>query len=354
MAKSSAPDTAQEFKRIRSEILSGDIKPVYLLFGKEHYYIDELCKLLMENVIPEEERDFGQLVFYGADTTAEQVVSAARQYPMMISRQLVVLKEAQMMRKVEDIGVYFEGVMPTTVLVICYKTVNDISKSGKSIDKRTAFYKQALKTGVVFESNQVPDYKMARAIESFVAEKGLSINPDAAALLAEATGVYMDKVALEIEKLLKILPEGSGRITAKDIEENVGVSRDYSAFELSKALSNKDSAKVFRIVKFLSDSSKRFPLVVTMAALSSHFIKLLRLHALLQSGVQHREALAQLGINPFFAQEYETALRNYPLKSTIKVIALLKDYDQRSKSSRRGEATDGDLLTELVSKILAC
>ena len=354
MAKGSTTDTVQEFKRIRNEILQGDIKPFYLLFGKEHYYIEELCRLLLEKTVPEEERDFGQLVFYGADTTAEQVVSAARQYPMMVSRQIVVLKEAQMMRRVEDIGVYFEGVMPTTVLVVCYKTVNDISKSGKNIDKRTAFYKQALKTGVVFESNQVQDYKMAKAIEGFAAEKGLSIDPDAAELLAEATGVNMEKVALEIGKLLKLLPEGSVRITAKDIEENVGMSRDYSAFELSKALSYKNPEKVFRIVKFLSESSKRFPLVVTMAALSSHFMKLLRFHALLQSGVQRREVLAQLGINPYFAGEYDTALRNYPLKSTIKVIALLKDYDQRSKSNRRGEASDGDLLTELVSKILAC
>ena len=161
MAKTTT-DTVQEYKALREEILAGDIKPFYLLFGKEHYYIDELCRLLMEKVIPPEERDFGQIVYFGADVTANQVVSTARQFPMMIARQLVVVKEAQMMKKVEDIAVYFEGIMPTTVLVVCYKTNNDPTKTGKNIDKRSVFYKQAKKFGVAFESNPIPDYKIGR------------------------------------------------------------------------------------------------------------------------------------------------------------------------------------------------
>ena len=140
MAKTTT-DPVQEYKALRDEILRGDIKPFYLLFGKEHYYIDELCRLLMEQVVPAEERDFGQIVYFGADVTANQVVSTARQFPMMVSRQLVVVKEAQMMKKVEDITVYFEGIMPTTVLVVCYKTNNDPTKSGRNIDKRSTFYK---------------------------------------------------------------------------------------------------------------------------------------------------------------------------------------------------------------------
>ena len=352
MAKTTT-DTVQEYKALREEILRGDIKPFYLLFGKEHYYIDELCKLLMEKVVPPEERDFGQLVYFGADVTANQVVSAARQYPMMIARQIVVVKEAQMMKKVEDIGVYFEGIQPTTVLVICYKTNNDPTKSGKNIDKRSSFYKQAKKAGVVFESDPIPDYRIARWIDAYVAEQGMRIDPDAAALLAESAGTDLQKLALTVDKLRKLLPEDRNRIGIADIEENVGMSRDYSAFELTKALSLKDASKAFRIVQFFADSPKRFPIQMTMAALSNHFIRLLRFHALLQSGLARNEILAQLGVNPYFAGEYEKALRNYPVKKVMKVIALLKDYDQRSKSNTRGEASDGDLLKELTAKILA-
>lgn len=352
MAKN-ATDTDSEYRAIRGDIERGDIKPVYLLFGKEHYYIDELCKLLMEKVIPPEERDFGQIVYFGADVSANQVVSTARQYPMMVSRQLVVVKEAQMMKKVEDIGVYFEGIMPTTVLVICYKTNNDPTKSGRNIDKRSTFYKEAKKIGVAFESAQIPDYKVARWIDNYVAQQGLRIDPDASALLAESAGSDLQKITLSLDKLRKLLPESNKLITARDIEENVGMSRDYSVFELTKALSQKDAAKCYRIVGFFADSPKRFPIQMTIAALSAHFIKILRFEALLQAGNQKSEVLAQLGINPYFAREYDDALRNYPVKKAMRAIALLKEFDYRSKSNTRGEATDGDLLKELTARLLA-
>ena len=351
MAKATS-DTVQEYKALRQEILGGDIKPFYLLFGKEHYYIDELCRLLMDTVVPPEERDFGQIVYFGADVTANQVVSTARQFPMMVSRQLVVVKEAQMMKKVEDIAVYFEGIMPTTVLVICYKTNNDPTKSGKNIDKRSAFYKQARKLGVAFESNPIPDYKISRWIDSYVGETGKRIAPDASALLAESTGTDLQKLSLTIDKLCKLLPEDRTLISVQDIEENVGMSRDYSVFELTKALSMKDAAKAFRIVHFFGEAPRRFPIQLTLSAISSHFIRLLRYHALLQAGNSRNDILAQLGINPYFGGEYDAAVRNYPARKTMRIIGALKEYDQRSKSNTRGEASDGDLLKELTAKIL--
>ena len=206
---------------------------------------------------------------------------------------------------------------------------------------------------MAFESNPIPDYKMARWIDGYLAEIGLTIAPDAAALLAESAGTDLQKITLSIDKLRKLLPEDRKRITVQDIEENVGMSRDYSVFELTKALSMKDAPKAFRIVRFFGEASKRFPLPMTMAALTGHFIRLLRFHALLQDGKSRSEILSQLGINPYFAGEYDAALRNYPARKTMRVIALLKEYDRRSKSNARGEASDGDLLKELTAKILA-
>jgi len=352
MAKTTT-DSAQEFKAIKASIEAGDIKPVYVLFGKEHYYIDELCSLLIDTVVPPQEKDFGQIVMYGADVTSNQVVSTARQFPMMVSRQIVVVKEAQMMKKVEDIGVYFDGIMPTTVLVICYKTSIDPTKQSKSLDKRSILYKQAQKIGVVFESNQVQDYKMPKAIENFIADKGLTITPDGAALLAEFAGTELQKIALEVDKLMKVLPSGVTRITAEDVEKNVGMSRDYSTYELARALSEKERVKCFRIAHFYAQSPKRYPLVLTIASLSTHFIKLLRYGALLQSGIPKSEVLAQMGINPYFSREYDSAMRNYGVKRIMQVISILKEYDVRSKSSGRGSAEDGDLLLEIIAKILA-
>ncbi len=352
MAKQSI-DTTAKFRALREEILAGELKPFYLLFGKEHYYIDELCRLIMEKALPPEERDFGQIVYFGSDVKAAQVVATARQFPMMVSRQLVVVKEAQLMDGLEDIGIYLDAMMPTTILVICFKTNNDPTRKGKSVDKRTSFYKKACSAGVVFESEQLPDYKMARWIEEYFPTRGLKISPDAAALLAEYAGVDIAKIVMETDKLLKVLPPDTPLVTSADIAANVGMSRDYSAFELTKALSLKDIPKCYRIVHFFAESEKRYPLVMIMAALSSHFLRILRYHALQQAGVPRSEILSQLGINPYFGAEYDQAVRNYPLRKTMKVISLLREYDRRSKSNARGSASDGDLLGELISKILA-
>jgi DNA polymerase-3 subunit delta len=173
----------------------------------------------------------------------------------------------------------------------------------------------------------------------------------AAKLMVEFAGTDISKLVLELDKLIKLLPEGNRSVTVATVEENVGISRDYSVFELTKALSIKDMRKAFRIVHFFSESGNRYPLQMILAALSSHFIRILRYHALLKEGTPRNTILSQLGIHPYFGSEYDTAISHYPVKKTMKVIALLKDYDQKSKSNARGNATDGELLQELVLKI---
>lgn len=345
-------DTVQQYASIEADILAGRFSPYYLIFGKEHFYIDRLCSLLMDKALPPEERDFGQLVFYGADADAAQVVSAARQYPMMVSRQVVVVKEAQMMRKIEQLADYYPNIMPSTILIVCYKTPNEAG-STKNIDKRTKFYKDASKVGVVFESDPVPEGRIPLWIEKYVSSKGMEITPDASMMMAEACGTDLSKIALEVDKLSRLFAQDTGkRITADIVEENVGISRDYSVFELTKALSAKDTATVYRIAVFFGQSPKRFPIQMTMGALSSHFIKLMRYHAAVADRAPRAEIASAVGINPYFLGEYETAARNYPLKKCMKVIATLREYDYRSKSNARGSADDGELLLELVSRIL--
>ncbi|MBQ7222688.1 MAG: DNA polymerase III subunit delta [Bacteroidales bacterium] len=349
MAKQGA-DNELMYERVCSDISSGNIKPFYLLFGKEHYYIDKVCDLLIDKVLTEEERAFGQIVYYGADVTAEQVVSTARQFPMMVSRQLVVVKEAQMMKKVEDIYDYFSHLMPTTVLVICYKTPTDPMVT-KNIDKRTKFYKEAGGIGEVLEFVPTPEYNMPLRIEKFVSRKGYRIEPDAAALFAEFCGTELNKVESELEKISKNLPAGS-LITASVIEENVGLMRDYSVFELTKALTAKDAATVYKITSFFSQAQKRYPMQFLASSIASQFIRLLKYHAAVQQKMDRTEISAYLGLSPYFLREYENGARNYNLQKTMKVISILKEYDYRSKSNLRGSADDGELHYELVSKIL--
>ena len=346
-------ETSALATQLEADIKGGDIKPFYLLFGKEHFYIDRICNLLMETVLPEGERDFGQMVYYGADTSAEEIVSHARQFPMMVSRQLIVVKEAQAMKNVEKIESYFDHLMPTTVLVICYKTPTDPTSS-KNIDKRTKFYKRAAEVGVVMECEQVKDWKIVGWIENFARSQGLRMEEGAASMLAEACGVDLTKIAGSIDKLQKV-PGCGDYLTCALIEENIGMSREFSAFELAAALCEKNAAKAYKIAMYFGENSKRYPIQLVVASLANQYLKLLRYHACLNDRMDETQIASTIGLNPFIMKrDYTRYARKYPLKSCMKAVAILKEFDYRGKSNARGEATDADMLSELVSRLLAC
>ncbi|MCI2082422.1 MAG: DNA polymerase III subunit delta [Bacteroidales bacterium] len=336
--------TQEQFDSLMKDVDEGRFACFYLLMGEEPYYIDSLSNAIAEKAVTAEMRDFNRIVIFGQDADADKIIGTARQFPMIGDRLVVIVREAQMMSGIEKLAAYLISPMPSTVLVICYK--------GKSIDKRTSFYKQASKSGVVMESMKVPDYKTAGWIENYVWKRKISIDPEAAALMAECTGTDLQKITLEVDKLLKMLPEGTVSISVKDVEDNVGISREYSVFELSKAFSYRDSDRVYRIALNFADSPKQHPIQLTIGMLASTFLKVLRYHSLKMKGAGKSDISSTLGINPYFLGEYEAAAKNYPLKKTMEILNILKDYDHKSKSNMRGEANDGDLLVEMASRIL--
>lgn len=343
MAKETA-GTSDSAYRIIKDINEGIFAPVYLLEGEEPYYVDLVADAIVANALGDDERDFNQLIVYGADTTVEDVIGNARRYPMFAERSLVVVKEAQALKNIDALSVYTDAPLDSTVLVLVYR--------GK-FDKRKALYKSISKNGIVLESNPVRDYEMARWITDYYAARGLGIEPDAAALLAESVGTDLHRVAVETEKLLKNKPEGSSSVTVADIEANVGISREFSVFELTRQLSYRQADKALRTAAYMGSSAK-FAMAPTVAALFNHFDRILKYEALLlrTPNPSPDEKKAALGVNPFFFREYDTAVKNYPLKRCMAIIALLRDYDFKGKGGDAGEATAPELLTELITRIL--
>ena len=332
-------------REIVSDVRKGIFSPVYLLMGDEPYYVDMVCDAIMEHCLDESERDFNQTVCYGADVTADAVITAARRYPMFAERQLVVVKEAQMMKSLEELAVYCQQPLESTVLVL--------SMHGASADKRKSLYKTVSKMGVVVESQALKDYEVPRWIPMYYKTKGLRIAPDASALLAEHAGTDLNKIAIETEKMLKNLPEGTVEVTASDIEKNVGISRQYNIFELTRELSMKNTAKALRIASYIGASAK-FAMPMAVSALYTHFYRILKYEALLMQNPRPGNDMKAkvLGVNPYFVSEYDTAVRNYPLKKCMAVIAMLRDYDFKGKGGDVGEATPAELMVELTAKIL--
>lgn len=332
-------------RQIINDVKNGNFVPVYLLMGTEPYYPDLVCDEIMKYALTDSERDFNQTVFYGLDTDAGTVASECRSYPMMAERRLVVLKEAQSMKTLEDLATYASDPMESTVLVILMH--------GASADKRRALYKNVQKKGVVLVSDALRDYEMPQWITSFYKSRGLDIEPAAAALLAEYAGTDMSRIMLETEKMQKNLPEGTVRVNAADIEKNVGISRQFSIFELTKALSYMKAEKALKIAAYIGNGPK-FMLLLATAPLYTHFYRILKYEAaLLKNPAMSKADRAKLlGINPYFMEEYDVAARNYPIRRCMKVISLLEEYDFKGKGGGSGEASQGDLLMELVSKIL--
>jgi DNA polymerase-3 subunit delta len=330
-----------EVVKIVNDIKAGNIKPIYFLMGEEPYYIDKLSEYIEKNVLSEEEKGFNQTVLYGRDVSIEDVVSTAKRYPMMAERQVVIVKEAQdLSRTIDKIESYVEHPMPTTVLVFCYKY--------KTLDKRKKVTKLLAKNGVVYESKKLYENQVGDWIKRVLSGKKYTIEPKASAMLVEFLGTDLNKINNELEKLQIILPAGS-TISAKDIEENIGFSKDYNVFELRKAIGERDQLKAYKIADNFAQNPKDNPLVMTTGLVFGFFIQLLKYHGLKDKNPKNVASV--LGVNPFFLKDYDVAIKNYPMKKVSQIIASLRDTDVKSKGVGANSLSQADLLREMLYKI---
>ncbi|MDA9885684.1 DNA polymerase III subunit delta [bacterium] len=331
-----------EVKQLVSEIKNGNLKPIYFLMGEEPYYIDKISEFIENNILDEAEKGFNQMVLYGRDVTIDDIISNSKRFPMMADYQVVIVKEAQdLSRTIEKLVRYAENPQPTTILVINFKY--------KKLDKRKALYKTLTKTGFVFESKKLYENQVAEWIRRILAGQNYNISPKASQMLVEFLGTDLSKIDNELNKLKIVLPEGT-QITPEHIEENIGISKDFNNFELRKAVGDKDIVKAHRIAKYFADNPKDNPMVVTISLLFSFFSQLLHLHGM--NNKTPRSVASALRINPYFVNEYLTAARNYPMKKVSTVIALLRDFDVKGKGVGASAVPQGDLLKELLVRIL--
>lgn len=332
----------EEVKRIVSDINKGHISPIYLLTGEEPYYIDRIAEYIEQNVLSEEERGFNQMVLYGKEVSVDDIVSNAKRYPMMAERQVVIVKEAQhLARTIENLNPYAENPQPTTVLVLCYKY--------NKFDKRKKVYKSIKKNGVCFESKKLYENQVSDWIRRVLQGKGYRISHKAAILLTEFLGTDLSKINNELEKLQLILPKEK-EITPVDIEEHIGISKDYNNFELKKAIGERNVLKATRILNYFANNPKDNPFVVTVTLLNTFFTQLLKYHGMQDHNP--KSVAKALGINPYFVNEYQVAARNYPMKRVSEIVSSLRELDLKGKGVGASNVPQGDLLKELLVKIL--
>nr|WP_298993539.1 DNA polymerase III subunit delta [uncultured Polaribacter sp.] len=330
-----------EINAIVADIKKGNTKPIYFLMGEEPYYIDQISDFIEDNVLDETEKGFNLQVMYGRDVAIDDIISAAKRYPMMSEKQVLIVKEAQdLSRSIEKLVSYAENVQPTTVLVFNYKY--------KKLDKRKKLYKAIDKVGVLFDSKKLYDNQVADWIRRVLSGKNYKIEPKAAQMLVEFLGTDLSKIANELKKLMLILPKET-IITDHHIEENIGISKDFNNFELLKAIGSVNVVKANRIINYFVENPKNNPTVMTISLLNNFFTKLLLFHGLQDKSKS--SVSKSLGVGFYFVDDYFLAAKNYTMRKVAKVIGYLRDADVKSKGVGASQ-TQEDILKELIFKIL--
>lgn len=329
------------FESILSDLSAKKYAPVYFLTGDEDFFIDKISDFISQNVLIEEEKDFNQHVFYGKETTVDDVISAAKQFPLMGERVVVIVKEAQNLLKISQLEQYIKQPMSSTILVICYKN--------KRLDKRQSFSKSVIKNTVFFESKKLYDNQLPDWVVGYLSKKNYTIDIKAAFLLVEYLGNSLNKITNELSKLMIITPQNT-TISAEIIEQNIGISKDFNNFELTNCLAKKDTLNANRIALYFAKNPKSNPLIVTLATLFNYFQKVLIYHTLNDKS-QHNVAKC-LKINPYFIKDYQQGAKNYGKRKCMNILSLIREYDLKCKGVDNHSVNDGELLKELLFKIL--
>ena len=328
---------------ILKELRAKQYRPVYYLMGEEPYYIDLIADYITDNILTETEKEFNLTVVYGADVDIATVINAAKRYPMMSEHQVVVVKEAQNIRNMEELSYYLQKPLLSTILVICHKH--------GVLDRRKKLAAEIEKTGVLFESKKVKDAQLPAFITSYMKRKGIDVEPKATAMLADFVGADLSRLTGELEKLIITLPKGHTRGTPEQIEKNIGISKDYNNFELRSALVEKDVLKANKIIKYFEENPKTNPIQMTLSLLFGFFSNLMLAYYAPEKSEQGIANM--LGLRtPWQAKDYLAAMRRYNGVKTMQIIGEIRYADAKSKGVGNPSLSDGDILRELVFKIL--
>ena len=331
------------YEEIARDLKNRIYKPVYYLMGEESYYIDRISEYIAQTVLNENEKEFNQTILYGADTDIATIINAAKRYPMMSKYQVVIVKEAQGVKNIDELSYYLQKPLESTILVLCHKH--------GVLDRRKKLAAEIEKVGVLFESKKIKDAQLTGFITSYLKRKSIEIEPKASEMMAEFVGTDLSRMAGELEKLIITLPKGQKRITPEQIEQNIGISKDYNNYELRNALIIKDVFKANQIIKYFEENPKTNPLQMTLSVLFNLFSNLMLAYYAPEKSEQG--IAAQLGLkSPWQSKDYLAAMRKYSGVKVMQIIGEIRYCDAKSKGVGNSSLGDGELLRELVYKIL--
>ncbi|MGM9714024.1 MAG: DNA polymerase III subunit delta [Prevotella sp.] len=332
------------YDSIMKELRAGNYRPVYLLAGEEPYYIDKIADYIAENVLKPDQRDFNQTILYGLDTTPSQVMDSAHAAPVMAGHQVIIVREAQLMRGIEQMEKYLRRPIPSTILVLCYKKEPPKSRKGWAAE--------ADKNGIFFESRKLRESNLAPFVVGYLKQKGVDIDPKASAMICDSIGADLSRIVTELDKLLLSMPERERRIVPEFVEQQIGISKDYNVFELRDAIVRKDVMKANRIAKYFDSNPKAANLHMIVPQLFSFFQNMM-IAWYCPHRTDERELSQWLDLRGVWqAREYIAAMSRYNAVKVMHIIRKLRTVAAKSNGLDSRNATEGELLQELIYFIL--
>lgn len=336
--------TTQSFDAIMRELKVGHFLPVYVLMGDESYYIDQISDYIQNHVLKPDQQAFDQIVVYGLDTNAAQLTDLAMQYPMTAPVRVIIVKEAQGMKSIEKLEKYVKNPQPKTILVICYKN--------GTINRRTKFMSGVEKVGLVFESKKLREWQLPGYVQSYLSKRKVAIDEKSANMIAESIGADLSRLHSELDKLLISLPEDIRCVSPEMVERNIGVSKDFNAFELRSAIVNKDVFKANQIIKYF-DNNPKAGSVYSFLPLLFNFFQNLMLAYYAPNRVDKQSVANYIELKSLWGvTDYMTGMRNYSGRKTLQILDKIRETDTKSKGLDNPNTSTGDLMKELIFYIL--
>lgn len=328
---------------IVKDIKEKKYSPIYYLMGEESYYIDKIADYIGATVLNESEQEFNQMVFYAPETSLSQVINAARRYPMMAEYQVIIVKEVQNYKNLEELSLYLKNVQPSTILVMCHKN--------GTLDRRKKITLEIEKVGVLYESKKLKESQIPAFITSYLKRKKIDIEPQACNLIAESVGTNLSRISSELDKLHIGLTPEQKRVTSELVEKHIGISKDFNNFELRNALVTKNVFKANQIIKYFEENPKNNPIQMTLTTLFNFFSNLMLAYYAPQKSEQG--IAEQLGLKSSWqSREYMAAMPQYTALKVMHIISYIRECDAKAKGFDNSSTENSELLRELIFKIL--
>ena len=326
-----------------SELKSGKYRPVYYLMGEEGYFTDKITDYIATHALTEDEQGFNQAIYYGLESNIDDIITAAKRFPMMAERQVIIVREAQMLKNIDNLLYYLQAPSATTVLVFAHKN--------GSLDKRKKVATELERNGVMLDSKKLRSEQLPSFVNGYLREKGLAADNKSVMMICEAVGADLSRIASEIDKLSIALPQGTTAVTPELVEEYIGISKEYNIFELQNAIVNKDVYKANSIINNFAQNPKKNPIQLTLAFLFGFFSNVMMAYYAPEKS--ERGIAAFLGLKSTWGVgDYMKAMKNYRAVHVMDVLHLIRLADAQSKGAEGAAAPDGEIMRELLYKIM--